>query len=161
MRDMGIARAVRIRAGLAEAADRAKNDFRIERLEIFIAQAELGHHARRESLDHDVRLSHHVLGNCQAFGPAEIEAQALLAAVVLHEHRTAPRHDAVDAARDIAVWKALDLDHFGAMVGQRAGCRGSGNQRGEFEYADAGKCAAGGGVIGRGEAHTGPVKTRA
>ena len=157
MRDMGIARPIRIRAGLTEAADRTKDDFRIESLEILIAQTEFGHHARCESLDHNVRLSHQVLGDRQTFGATEIKTQALLAAVVLHEHRTASRHDAVDAARDIAVREAFDLDDFGTVVGQCAGCRGAGNQCGEFEDPHPGERALRVGVIGRVKAHEDPV----
>ncbi len=136
VRDVGVAGAARIRPGLAEAGDRAHHDLRIEFFAIVPAKPEPLHDARRERFDDDVGFGDEIARDRKALRLGEVEAQPLLAAVVRDIHRGARQLAPVADAGDVAVRKALDLDHLGAMVGEVAPARRPRDQCGEFDDAD-------------------------
>ena len=110
-----------IGAVLAEGADRAIDDAGIGRLHRLVADAEARGDAGPEGFDDHVGLA----GQPEEIGAAllalEVEHDALLAAAhVAEEHRGALVRRP-DVAAGIALARRLDLDHLGAVIGQRGG----------------------------------------
>ncbi len=110
-------RAVAIGAVLAKTRHRAQNDIGLYFAQPVIAKAHLVHDAGAEILQHDVggldQLREHLL----AAGVAQVEAEALLAAVVDREIDALPAHQRRRLAGFLAA-QFLDLDDFGAEVGE-------------------------------------------
>ena len=110
-----------IGAVLAEGADRAIDDAGILRLHRLVADAEARRDAGPERFDQHVGLA----GEPKEIGAAllalQVEHDALLAARhVAEEHRRA-LVGRPDVAAGIALARRLDLDHLGAVIGQRRG----------------------------------------
>src|SRR5207245_7969673 len=82
-----------------------------------VAETHLRHHARAEVLEHDVGLLHERGEDLLAARIAQVEADALLAAVVNREvYALAPYHRRM-GARLLAA-RRLDLDDLGAEIGE-------------------------------------------
>ncbi len=110
--------AMRVRPGLAVAADRAHDDARISRGERRVADAELVHHARAKALDDDIRALDHREERVARRGLFEIERERALAAI---DREKPARHAALQwwqRAQIITELRILDLDDIRAHVGE-------------------------------------------
>jgi len=126
-----------IGAVLAEGADRAIDDAGIHRLHGVVGDAEPRRDAGPERLDDHVGL----LAQAEQIGAAllvlEVEHDALLAARhVAKEHRGA-LIGGTDVTAGVALARRLDLDHGGAVIGQREGEIRSGQEPGKVDDLDA------------------------
>ncbi len=126
-----------IGAVLAEGADRAIDDAGILRRDRLVADAEARRDAGPERFDQHVGLA----GETEEIGAAllalEVEHDALLAAPhVAEEHRGA-LVGRQDVAAGIALARRLDLDHLGAVIGQRRGEIRPRQEPGEVDDLDA------------------------
>ena len=116
-------------------------------LETFIVQAQLLHGAGLEVLGHHIGRGDQLERGLLAFGGLQIQRQAFLVAV---EQREKARARAQQLARGIAVAAVahgLDLDDFGAQVGQHQAAAGAHDHMGELHHADA-AIGQGGGSLG-------------
>ena len=94
------------------------NQARVQRLQAGVVQPELGHGAGLEVLADDVGGGNQSQHRLQAFRGLQVQRQAFFVAV---EHREKARARADELARGItlaAVANRLDLDDFGAQIGQ-------------------------------------------
>jgi hypothetical protein len=144
---------LRIGSVLAEAGDRAIDQFRIDPLQAVVIEAVFGKAADLEILDDDIGFGgefadqllaarrRHVdeYRGFAAVGGEEIGGIAAAAVGVLDEGRT-------PAARVVAFAGFLDLDHLGAEIGEQLRRPGPGENAGEIENADVGKRAGHGGL---------------
>ncbi|MNN09333.1 hypothetical protein D3C81_1222110 [compost metagenome] len=139
-----IARAFGVGAGLAETGDRAVDQLRIDLLQRRIVEAIRLKSADLEVFQHDVGFCRQFADDALAFRLGEVDGDGLLVAVgrkeigrlagvapvgVLEERR-AP------VAGVVADVRALDLDHFGAEVGEDLPGPGAGEYAGEVEDAN-------------------------
>ncbi|MNR04670.1 hypothetical protein D3C85_1206500 [compost metagenome] len=121
-----IAGALGVGPGLTKAGDRAIDQARVDRLQAFIVQPIGSQATNLEVLDQHIRLRCQLAHQALALGLGEVDGQRTLVAVgrqvvgslagvlavgVLKEGRP-------PGARIIAAARALDLDHFGAEVGE-------------------------------------------
>src|SRR5216684_1155570 len=142
-----VAGALAIRAGLAEARDRAVDEARVDLLQVLVGETVAREIAELIILYEHVRdrgeLAHELL----ALGPGDVERDRFLAAVgrgvigrvlrvapvlVLHPGRT-------ESARVVARARTLDLDHFGAEIGEVLPRPGAGEHARKIEHADVRK----------------------
>src|SRR5712692_9091329 len=77
-----VAREMSERPGLAEGRNRAHDDFRIERLDGFVAEAEPGDDAGREIFDYYVDLGHEFLDYLVAGRIFNVDANTFLAEIL-------------------------------------------------------------------------------
>src|SRR5213593_1998760 len=97
-----------------------------------VAEAEVVHDFRAEVLDDDVGPGGQAEEELSALRLREIERAAVLVAVCLVEvwglvpDALSVCRLAGEGAKDIPVVDALDLDHFGAHIGEQAGGVGPG-----------------------------------
>ncbi len=113
-----VAGAMRVRPGLAVAADRAHDDLRVLRRQRRVAEAELVHHAGTKALDDDVGALDHRQQRVALRRHLEIERERALAAV---DREVACGHAALarrKRAQVIADARILDLDDVRAHVGE-------------------------------------------
>ena len=114
-----------IGAVLAEGADRAIDDAGIVLAHRVVADAEALGDAGAEGLDQDVGLA----GQPEQIGAAplalEVEHDALLAAAHVAKEDGGARVRRPDVAAGVALARRLDLDHGGAVIGERCGEIGS------------------------------------
>ena len=89
--------------GLAERGDRAHHDSRIEGFEHVVAEAHVADYAGGEILDDDVDLGDKLFDELDAFGLAQIDAHAFLAAILLNEESAALVADVVEGAGVVAI----------------------------------------------------------
>jgi hypothetical protein len=118
---------------LAECGDRAHHDSRIERFEHLIAEAHIADHARGEILDDDVDFRHKPFDEVDAFALAQVDAKALLSAVLLNEESTASVADVIERAGVVAMRRHLNLDDLSAHPSHQAGGRRAGDEVGKVE----------------------------
>src|SRR3989442_52757 len=111
-------RTIAIGAVLAEAGDRDEDDPVVERAQPLVVEAHRGHHAGPEVLEHHVGLRHQRGEDLLALGMAQVETDALLAAVVDREVHALAAHHRRMAARLLTAGR-LDLDDLGAEIGQQ------------------------------------------
>src|ERR1700684_4026178 len=106
--DHVIAGLVRKRSLASEGRERSHNEARIDSLERIVIQTALLHHAGTEVFDHDIHLGHQRAENLERFRLAEVQAQALLATILLDEIATAAVFDRWQQPRRIAHRRQLD-----------------------------------------------------
>ena len=124
----------------AEGADRDADDARIDVRERRVAQAQTIHHAGAVVVVHHVGGLDQVEKNPASGGRLEIDAHALLVAVVALELRALAfdlRTHAVVANR--VALERLDLDHLGAEVGQDHRPERAGDEQRQVENGQAGE----------------------
>ncbi len=92
-----------------------------------------------EILDEHVALRNQGAQDLDGFGLLEIEGERLLAPVEPDEIGREALHGGVVGAGEIAAAGALDLDDFGAEIGQMPGAERSGNGLFEREHANSGQ----------------------
>ena len=126
-----------IGAVLAEGADRAIDDARVLRGDRLVADAEARGDTGAERFDQHVGFA----GETEEIGPAllalEVEHDALLAAAHVAEEYRGARVGRQDVTAGIALAGRLDLDHLGAVIGQRGGEIRSRQEPGEIDDLDA------------------------
>ena len=84
-----------------------------------VVEAEALHHAHAEILDDDIRIRQQVEHDFLAFRRADIEGDALLVAVEGEEEMAFSRRAGLrHAPRVVAGRRILDLDDFGAHIGE-------------------------------------------
>src|SRR5882757_4069382 len=138
-----VAGALAIRAGLAEACDRAVDKARIDLLHVVIGEAVAREIAELVILDEHVGDRGELARELLALGPRDVERDRFLAAVgrgvigrvrsvapvlVLHPGRT-------ESARVVARAGTLDLDDFGAEIGEVLPRPGTGEHARKIEDA--------------------------
>ena len=114
-------------------------------LERGVVEAERGHQAGAEVLEHDVARADQLLRRRQAFGGVDVEDDALLVAVERAEEADA---EARQLARLVAAGR-LDLDHLGAEVGEDHPAGRAHDHVRELDDADAVEGQAGMGRVGK------------
>src|SRR5439155_1293987 len=139
-----VAGALAVRAGLAEARDRAVDEARIDLLQVFVGKAVAREVAELVVLDEHVRDLRELARELLPLGLGDVERDRFLAAVgrgvvgrvlavapvpVLHPGRT-------ESARVVARARTLDLDHVGAEIGEVLPRPGAGEHARKIEYAD-------------------------
>src|SRR6266446_767010 len=85
LRDHVVAGLVRERALASEGRERGHDEPRIERLERIVVEAAFLHYVGAEVFDHNIHLGYERAEDLERFRLVEIEAQAFLAPVLLHE----------------------------------------------------------------------------
>ena len=122
--------ALGVGAGLAEGADGAVDELRVELLHGLIAEAQPVHDAGAEALDEDVGVLYELLADLDGARVLEVHDDGFLAAVDPGVgHALAVHEGGVGAGRVAAL--GLDLDDVGAEVGGHRAGAGAGNVRGE------------------------------
>jgi hypothetical protein len=94
------------------------------------------HDARREVLDHHIRLSDQIPADRLGFRGGEVHRHVLLADVVLDEIGAAAFPVHRQQARQFTA-QGFDLDHFGTVVRERLACERAGQDAGDIDDADA------------------------
>ncbi len=124
---------------MAEPGNRAIDQFRIDRLERFIAQTEAVHHAGAEVFPDDVGVPDQAFDDRLRLRLFQVEGQAAFVGVDRHEGRG---HVAVDpflaelGAPVVLAADGFDLDHVGAQQRELIGPEGPGEEPGEVENLD-------------------------
>ena len=124
----------RIRAVGAVAARMDVDEARVERVELVVAQPELGGHTAAETGDEHIGLGHDAMGDGPTLGRAQIHREALLARRgLVRGDVLAERH-----AMRIAV-RVLDLDHAGTECSGHRDAVGHRVEVAELDDGDAGE----------------------
>ena len=120
-----VARHVLVRTGHPVARDRAEHDARVHLTQVLEAEAALREPARTHRLDDDVGAPHEVEIDVNAFLCAQVENERTLAAVDVQMHQRHALDDGPCHLPDVVARRRLDLDDFGAEVGEvgRDRCR--------------------------------------
>src|SRR5262249_4901766 len=136
-----VARAIAVGAGLPEAGDGAVDEARMLARQRRVVETVARKVAYLEVLHQYVALQRERTGDATPFGPGDVERERFLAAIagkvvrgiggiaslrVLEKGR-AP------VARVVAPSRTLDLDHFGAEVGEELRGPGTGQYAGQVE----------------------------
>src|SRR5688572_9926051 len=134
LRDRVVARALGVGPIGPESADRAVDEPGIEAAQALGAGAEPLGRARAEVLDVDVGIRDELVEELAVGRLLEVAADAALVAVVGLEMLGIEA--ALIGAAGIA-FRALDLDHVGAQVGEHHACAGAGDERALFDDPDS------------------------
>src|SRR5579864_6243098 len=110
-------RVFRERPRLSEGGNRTHYDLWIQRLDVFIAEAHAPDYARRKIFHQHVDLRNQCFYDLDALGLPQVDANALLAAVLLHEIGAALVAHVRDQTSLVAVRRSFDLDNLGAHLG--------------------------------------------
>src|SRR5216684_1342273 len=129
-----ITRTIGERAALAKRGNRAHDDLRVNRARSLVGEPESSNHARSKILDHHIHLRDKFLDDCLPGRVPEIQAEALLAPILLHVICAASVAKVWYAARDIAVGSDLDFDYIGPEFRQIAGGSRSGEDLREIQH---------------------------
>ncbi len=129
------------RAGAAERRDGGHDEAGVEATELRVAESALVEHAGAEVLDHHVDFGSERAQELECLGLREVEAEALLAAVLLDEVGAAALLHERQHARRVASWGELDLDDRGAELCHEARDRRPGEVLGEIQDEDSGEDA--------------------
>ena len=134
--DLVDARAIAVRAGLAETRDAAVDDAWVEHTEGLVVDAQALFHARTIVLDHDVRGLREALEDRHALGISQVQRHAALVAVQILEIEAV-----TIATHPVARTPAghLDLDGLRTPVDQLADAGGAGPGAREVEDFVAGQ----------------------
>src|SRR6267378_3760565 len=142
-----VAGTLAVRARLPEARDRAVNEARVDFRDVVVGEAVAREIAELVVLDEHVGSPRELARELLAFGPGDVDRDRFLAAVgrgvvgrvlgvapvlVLDPGRT-------ESARVVARARTLDLDHFGAEIGEVLPRPGAGEHARKIEDADVRK----------------------
>ncbi len=128
---------VLVRAGLAEAADRAVEDVGSHRPHRFVVDAELVDDSRPEVLDDQVGVARQPQEDLASLVGLQVEGDAALAAVGHGAGVALPADLGLEATRVVAGDGLLDLDDVRAELGQHHRGVGAGEEPGQVEDAEA------------------------
>src|SRR5215469_13937494 len=144
LRHQVISRTPRRGTGLPETGHRAIDQPRIGRAEALIVETEFGEAADLEILDQHIGPRGDLLHQTLALGRGEIQFNGTLAAVGAMEigrievAAVGARHERrAPGPGIVAIAAAFDLDHVGAKVGEDLSGPRTGQNAGEFEYAQS------------------------
>src|SRR6266849_4320998 len=126
---------------IAEAADRGIDDASVALAQGLVGEPQAFHHPGAIILDHDLRGFDQLEKNGAALRPLEVERDRGLVAVDALEiagegAQLVARMERTDLPRAVA-FERLDLDHFGALVGEHHGAERPGQHLGEVDDAQA------------------------
>ena len=110
----------RVRPGVPISRDRAINEFGVAPGKLFIAQAQFVQGAGAVVLDEHVGAVGELVHHLQAARVTQVDAQALLAHVLLQEVATLALHEGRAGTSGITCHRPLDLDDLGAHRTQAA-----------------------------------------
>ncbi|MNN06385.1 hypothetical protein D3C81_1191750 [compost metagenome] len=123
-------------AAAVVAGNRAVDQPGLDGLELFVAQAQLLGAAGLEVVDDHVELRQQVVDDLHAFLALQVQRDRPLVAVHAVEVRGLGLADAhAPVARIVAASGVLDLDDFGAEVGQHLAAQRAGEHARQIEYA--------------------------
>ena len=131
--DVIVAWAIGERAGLPESRDRAHDEPRINLADLFPAKTHPRDRSRGVVFDQHVHRGQQFLDDRETFGLLWVEAEAFLAAVLLHEVRAAAVLQKRKGAREIALGRKLHLDDVGAKLGHQPRHGRTGERLGEVQ----------------------------
>ncbi len=142
-----VAGAAGIRAGLAEARDRAIDQARVDGLDAFVVQPVLAQAADLEVLDQDVALLRQLAHQLRPARRGDVQRHRQLVAV---GREVVGRLGGVVAGRILQIGRPpgarvvaragpFDLDDFRTQVGQVLGTPGARQHAGEIQHANAGQ----------------------
>ena len=126
-----------IRPRVAVTRDVAHDEARMLRMQRLGAQPQARGRAGREVLDEHVRALDEPGEDLRGFGVLHVEREAFLGAVEPHEIRRLAFDRLVVVAREIADFRALDLDHARAEIGELARSERRGDRLLERNDGDA------------------------
>lgn len=129
-----VARALGIGAVVAKAGNRAVDDGGVDFFQIFIAKAQLFHHAGAVVFQHNVRLLHQLAENLFALLAFQVQRHAALVAVQVHEIGAFAVHNGEVAARIVAAARQLNFRHLGAHVCQHHAAVGARQHARKVQY---------------------------
>jgi hypothetical protein len=121
------------RTGLAETGDRAHHEARIERVHRLPIEPHARHYAGREVLEKDVGLRDQTAHDLRAGGRLGIDAETLLAAIVLDEKSAVTAFVLSEVAAAVTPWRHLDLDHIRAEIRHQPARRRPGDHLGKVD----------------------------
>jgi hypothetical protein len=136
--DLVEAGALRIGTGLAEAGNARKDDARIDLAQHLVVDPQPFLDVGPEVLDHHVGLLDHFLEGGDALGRLEVERDAALVAMQVHEIRAVP--GAAQRLAGVQGGGRFDLDDVRAPIGELTHASGAGADPGQIEH---GKTAEG------------------
>ena len=122
------------RAVAAEGADRAIDKARVALAQRVVGDAKPLDDAGPERLDEDIRGVDEAKQRRVVLCVLQVEHQAFLAAVEIPEVHRARSIREAKVSRRVAFARRLDLDHFGAVIGEREGEIGPGEEKREVEH---------------------------
>ena len=131
--DVIVAGAIGERSGLSESRDRAHDQPRIDLADFFPSKTHPRDRSRRIVFEQDIHRGQQFLDDRETFGFLGIEAEAFLAAVLLHEIRASPILQKRKVAREISLGRDLHFDDIGAEFGHQARHGRAGERLGEVE----------------------------
>jgi hypothetical protein len=159
LRDLVDARALSVRAVLAETGDAGVHQARIDFAQRRVVDAQARLHIRAEVLHHHVGLGGEPAKGCRSLRRLQVERDAALVAMQVLE--IGPVARAPQGFADIQVLGQLDLDDIGAPIGQLANGRGTGADTRQVEDSEARKGAGSvrnGHVLTSQGAHAAPAR---
>jgi hypothetical protein len=132
-------RPVVVGAMLTEGRDRAIDDARIARADRIVAEAEACGDTGAKGLNQNIGVIAKTQQRVATCCILQVDHHALLAAVQVAEEGAGPRIHRRDVTSRIALPWRLDLDHLGAVIGERHGEEGSGQEPGQVDDLEAAK----------------------
>jgi hypothetical protein len=133
-----VRRHVLVRAAHAVAGNGDEHDLRVHLLQLFVAETEACQCAGLGCLDHHVGVLHQVAVDLPRLFLAEIQRDALLAAIEVQVHQRHALDDRPGHFADVVAGGCFDLDHVRAEIDEGGSdCRRSENRA--FDDAQAGK----------------------
>ena len=145
LEDIVISGKRRVGTVLAEAGDRAVHQARVDLAQVVIRESPACQRAHLVILDQNIGVTRKPPNDLLAFGTGEIDGDGLLAAVGAQEvgggvaslaARGVFQERRAPSTRVIAHTGSLDLDHFGAQVGEVLRGPGPGENSAQVEYLD-------------------------
>jgi hypothetical protein len=121
-------------AGLPVGRDRDHHDSRVQLAQGLVVQVASLQHPDGEVLDDHVATGHELAQDAQAVLGVPVDAEALLAPVVLDVDTRPAVLDPLQEPARVAVGRQFDLDDLGAQLGQQAGDPGSGQVLRQVEH---------------------------
>ena len=124
---------LRVRTGLAIACEGGVDESRILFPQLLVSEADVGHHAGAEAVEHDIGFLYQRLEGCLPVVVLEVERQTLLAAVDRSEHSVHAFHLRLVVANVVTFAGLLDLDDLGTEAGKDVTGVGTGQQATQIE----------------------------
>src|SRR5712671_2420112 len=111
---------VRGRSDLSAQRNRGHHDAWIDCAHGLVIEAHARDHARREVLDHNIDFAHQVAYDRDCGGIFHVEAEALLAAVLLDVIAAAAIAEKGQMSRTVTARRQFEFNYFSAHLGHQA-----------------------------------------